>query len=1150
MPPKKKAKVESIPKSVILSTGRCIHNDGDGVGRQYFDLITIQPPNSELRWTIFVGDIVAVACEQSKLKQPFGVTWSPVQIVSLYQTPNNKRTRMSMKWFYRHSELSKEVAPPKLQDPHDQRRTVYETNELQTYDVESILGKVVLQSAGDGPYKRSSLEQQLPTVSLLCDTYIQTDTHTAAPVDWDSHDLFNGAMPSSLSRGGKWDSDELLTAMGSEFACGDRLTFKNKLTVSKLKARPQKTKSKEPATKRRPKKQPSCDDMEGDDDISDAAIITAAVQANGASDDESSDENNRPLQELKTSIPKVEPNALLHSAPHGKGVRRYYSSVKVPIQARRCAPRVVKPNRRGERWTLEIGDVICLQTDDAKPQGAHIFELNKNQKSKAAQRWYPFTVPWSYAQVLNVYENETKKGIFLEIRWFYRLSETPVDPDSIPFKIDTSSGMEEIFETHHVQDVSADCVLGRADVLFGHHSVTGRSKIDGPTVPARCRYLLFMEGIHRFQAIFCADTTPKEWFRYMKERGMEVSKLCEKDKLLASGLSWLFEPEVSLFSPMSPVEGEQGNFDLCVREDTQYFSAVSVPPPWVNFCNPSIICHPRDRKDILGWKVSVGDIAACHVDGSSKLSFFPGHQKWYPYIVPWAACQVMAIYRHKQDDLMFEVRWFYRAVELTDVPKEALVTSDRLKLDLVYEVDDSRTPTSVVGKSSLLGPLTFLSVNREGSRVSRPPPFVPLNVQLYGGKYSSSGRSFESVRWSLIECLQRGMQYTESYGLDELSKENIWVKLRPLVPTEEEQWQSSLQSVGSKTDESCLENETIDSPSNVDKSSAVNLPSELSPDEKRVWIDVKPYHEDLSAKRSYYTQLNVKLPYGNYAAENANVDLEAHWTVKMGDPAIVHWSEMSAGTLYPFTVKWAVCEVTSIWIQHNNVNELPCNHKGFIAPLDGSRGVIMVEIRWFYRDFELPGAAKVSNKAVSTVYEEVFETDHMDTLEATCLLAPALLNPSSEQEQEAKNRDGVPVLSFECRRMWSIHRKSLVPIGTMEGRVERGRTISELLGKNKLLHRDLESYLLGSSSLREAFATPPSNDTLWKDPFENAIKKLSLIEASEDAHDRGIDLIGRETEQQTISSFLRNAIKGCDMEFASADATTSMLVAGPPGTGK
>lgn len=1119
---------------------------------------------------------MAVACEQSKgQKQPFGVSWSPVQIISLYQTPNNKRMRMTMKWFFRHSELSKSMGSllNNIQDPQEQRRTVYETNELQSYDVENILGKVDLYSSAGGPHRHKpySLEQQLPTVSLRCDTYIQTDIQNnndaAQPVDWDSHDLFNGAMPSSLSRGGKWDSDELLTAMGSEFACGDRLTFKNKSTVAKLKAssrpHPQTKSNEKPATnKRLPKKHKSSShDMQVDDDDSDAAIIinTSFMQAGDEDDDSSSscdESNKRPLQKQYDTMPKVEPNALLHSATFGKGVRRYYSSLKVPIQARRCAPRVVKPNTRGERWTVDIGDIICLQTNNAKPQAAHIFERNQqNQKSKAAQRWYPFTVPWSYAQVLNVYESERKQGtIFLEIRWFYRLSETSVDPDAIPFQMDASSGMEEIFETHHVQDtVSADGVLGRADVSFGHHSVTGRSKIDGPTVPARCRYLLFTEGsMNRFQPIFCADTTPKEWFRYMKERGMEVSKLCKKDALLASGLSWLLEPEVNLFSKMSPVKGdEEGNIDLCVRDDTHCFSAVSVTPPWANFCNPSIICHPRDRRDILGWRISVGDIVACHVDGSSKLRFYPGRQEWHPYIVPWAACQIMAISRHTKHDneLMFEVRWFYRAVELTDVPKEDLDTSDRLQLDLLYEVDDS--PTSVVGESSLLGPLTLLSLNRECSRVARPSPFLPLNVLLYGGTYSSSGRIFESVRWSLIECLQRGMQYTESYGSDELSRNNIWIKLRPLLPREEEQWDPSPQLEGSKTDKSCQEKKLIGSTSNIDKSSAVSLPSELSLDEKRVWIDVKPYHEDLSAKRSYYTQLNVKLPYGNYVAENANVDLEGLWTVKMGDPAIVHWSEMSGGTLHPFTVKWAVCEVTSIWIQHDKVNELPCNHKGLIAPLDGRRGVIMVEIRWFYRDYELPGAAKVYNKAVSTTYEEVFETDHMDTLEATSLLAPALLNPSFEQEQEAKNRDdGVPVLSFECRRMWSIHRKSLVPIGPMERRVDRGRKNSDLLGKNKLLHRDLESFLSGSSSSTEAVATPRSNDDLWKGQFENAIKKLALIEASEDAHDRGIDLIGRETEQQTISSFLRNAIKGCDMEFASADATTSMLVAGPPGTGK
>ena len=50
---------------------------------------------------------------------------------------------------------------------------------------------------------------------------------------------------------------------------------------------------------------------------------------------------------------------------------------------------------------------------------------------------------------------------------------------------------------------------------------------------------------------------------------------------------------------------------------------------------------------------------------------------------------------------------------------------------------------------------------------------------------------------------------------------------------------------------------------------------------------------------------------------------------------------------------------------------------------------------------------------------------------------------------------------------------------------------------------------------------------------------------------RGFRTRGREREQQTISSFLRTAIEGFDIESnAGGDAASSMLIGGPPGTGK
>ena len=219
-----------------------------------------------------------------------------------------------------------------------------------------------------------------------------------------------------------------------------------------------------------------------------------------------------------------------------------------------------------------------------------------------------------------------------------------------------------------------------------------------------------------------------------------------------------------------------------------------------------------------------------------------------------------------------------------------------------------------------------------------------------------------------------------------------------------------------------------------------------------------------------------------------------------------------------------------------------------------------MEVRWLYRQHEMPGSARQTFSAEkSGGLEEVIETD--DTLDcpAAALLAPIKLYSSSVPcDVPTIGELGMPVISYQCHRFWSIYRKSLMPSGSIKGRVERGRMYSNYFGKDALLKASLDKVLGGAI---ESAVVAPSDKTSTKAQlrrnFREAISRLSLSDASADAQIRGMELTGRTKELNQIKDFLRSAIQGAKNEFQALDGTeiessvkSSIFIAGPPGTGK
>jgi hypothetical protein len=190
------------------------------------------------------------------------------------------------------------------------------------------------------------------------------------------------------------------------------------------------------------------------------------------------------------------------------------------------------------------------------------------------------------------------------------------------------------------------------------------------------------------------------------------------------------------------------------------------------------------------------------------------------------------------------------------------------------------------------------------------------------------------------------------------------------------------------------------------------------------------------------------------------------------------------------------------------------------------------------------GKCNTASRNATSTSQELFESDHYEIILASRLLAPVALKESSEfisrgDANPTRTRD----LEFTCCQFWSHHRKSLVPIGSLEGRISRGRAQSRFIGKYDALQGACARI-----TPRNASEFKPSRDVPTLAPevgFQRVIDKLSLTDASKEALHESSGIVGRDRERKVISSFLHDAVYGTDGD----DKAFALFLAGPPGVG-
>jgi hypothetical protein len=520
--------------------------------------------------------------------------------------------------------------------------------------------------------------------------------------------------------------------------------------------------------------------------------------------------------------------------------------------------------------------------------------------------------------------------------------------------------------------------------------------------------------------------------------------------------------------------------------------------------------------------------------------------------VPWKVAQVLAIYRegvaHENDTLnekRIQLRWFYRSSD-----DEVLqVATSKTIVDAVYSSNDIVDVSCT--KIGLLGPLVLFP----GSEVGRDSfsnsaiwksivPFMPAIAVTYMGHFDGIKKRIAVPPHDVVVS---GINISDHY--DGETKNILLRALRHDVPDD----------VTIDLDHSSPEEQVIDENQNPNvfldtgnDESSTKVDSSLSNGRQKngqgrtkAWTAIPPFYTNRANDTEYFSQIEVLPPFDSYATESAdsNDAKNRTWTIKLGDPVIVH-HDMCAGrasyhastderikvlssmnSYFPFTVPWAVAEIVHI-MRHLESNQ------------------ITLEIRWFYRMSEISSKAIKAKRKNDLDCEEICESDHYDVIEPLNILAPAHLYEAAQMIKIGNRFNGMPVVEFHCNRFWSVYRKSLKPIGGLSGRIERGRLQSESIANDQ----SLKAALFGATTTHPCSSPTHAGEALsFHDAFTRVIHKLSLTDASKEAYDNSSALIGRESERREISAFLRSSING---NGQGSSIRASLFIAGPPGTGK
>ena len=1099
------------------------------VGRNRYDAV----PKCKT-WTLSIGDTIAVACRESTVPNilqrnkkkkwyPFKQKWAPAHVLALYTDAEGK-FRMKFRWYYWHKDLNaaQKRALTKLTGKHDPANQVYEHYSTDDFDVCSALGRLCLSPEST----RNVLGRDgMPRVFVTCRYAILGERKVEEITDWEHEDALIRALPLL--------QDSILeqvtrAALAEQSMCGELTSMDSRGDADAT--------CEDSSTNEAFDEQSTYGDSASVDSVGDAGEACGDSSTNGALDEQStayeesasidsrgdadttsgdssvescSQELPSQTESLASEVKTTSSSAssvvsyAKEDSFYNDGENSYYWNVQVPIVPRYYAKKKVLQ----QHWMLQVGDLIAVRSE---------------QSSKPCKKkpWYPFTTPWSSAQVLGLSRDSSGRYKVL-VRWLVRSEEFDLKhaTDEMHARLQEDKAAEFasrlVYEYDLVDKVDVETVLGRI-ALTSEPSPSTQflnefQHEDGvPQAPLICQWMV-PEGYDWIEAAGDWDGTCTSGLQQL-ERGL----LCLTDHALRKA-SMERMGDLSMKNNTEAMDDES-SFENATQQTVSVITSAS-----------DTLSSANDENDNrMKWNASADTPVD---DNPASLPLRARNARKRPAAEPpsQAHCEKSARptkAMEKADTLQQEKGGSHEQCIPSPLPV-SIATSP------------SNTQTVVDNENEFP-----LSENAPvDTRIEESTASCQLRPRK-ARKRPAAKPPCQSQRRKSVRVAKSANEKVETLKKAKAGKPKQRIPARS---------PSSVES-------------------SISSSSQAGLSENRSPGRARVFTlkGLLPYHEDLSALRSYYSEVNVLPPFENYAddcqPDQQTKDKREPWTVKMGDTVAVHYKYGAGGTNYgertgkprsvnhPFDVDWAVAEVLTIWKNHDSKNEMTKFSKK--SQLENEEDITL-EIRWLWRKNELPGRDKSAKNADNAIedaeYEEVFETDSIDECEATSLLAPAKLH-ATPKKGLSTTQQGMPVIGMYCRRFWSIHRRSLMPCGGLDGRKERGRMHSRYLGKDGVLLAALKKF---EGSMQRQQGVPRPVDAVhqpegWKREFTNAIKKLGLVEASEDARIRGVHLIGRDKEQERIMTFLRSTICGETNEAGEIESVTksSLFLAGPPGTGK
>ena len=209
--------------------------------------------------------------------------------------------------------------------------------------------------------------------------------------------------------------------------------------------------------------------------------------------------------------------------------------------------------RRGNfpKWQLCVGDIVAVPCESSQPP-VGVDRISRRNE------WYPYSKPWSHAQVIAIYRNDVNKSdlanekelthlfapeIRLRIRWFNRISEA-INVAMASNKMsklerlqkmaeDPSRTSEKIFEGRELTEISSDLLLGPV-CIYDQRTLSPSKKGHVPSFEDDSPVSIYMVQNRRELEVSAAN------YETMLRRGLKVCDLFsnyQKDLYLQRSLA-------------------------------------------------------------------------------------------------------------------------------------------------------------------------------------------------------------------------------------------------------------------------------------------------------------------------------------------------------------------------------------------------------------------------------------------------------------------------------------------------------------------------------------------------------------------------------------------------------------------------------------